>query len=64
VEAKVWLDIVVALYAQRSSISLLAGESGSGGSGGAQGATINSEEFLKFQAKQEQFVAQHVELDI
>jgi fatty acid synthase subunit alpha len=28
----------------------------------AQGATINSEEFFKFQAEQEQFAAQHVEL--
>jgi fatty acid synthase subunit beta len=64
VEAKAWLDIVVAPYAQRSRICLLAGRSGSGGSGGAQGATINSEEFLKFQAEQGQFAAQHVGLYI
>jgi fatty acid synthase subunit beta len=53
---------VVAAYAQRSGISFSAGGPGSGGSGGAQGATINSEGFLKFQAEQEQFAAQHVEL--
>jgi fatty acid synthase subunit alpha len=61
VDAKAWLDTVVTAYAQRSGISLSAGGSGGGGSGGAQGATINSEEFLKFQAEQE-FAAQHVEL--
>jgi fatty acid synthase subunit alpha, fungi type len=44
-------------YAQRSGISLLVG-----GGGGSQGATINSEEFVKFQAEQEQFTAQHIEL--
>ena len=61
VDAKVWLDTVVTVYAQRSGIALSAGGSGGSGSGGAQGATINSEEFLKFQAEQE-FAAQHVEL--
>ncbi len=52
---------VVTAYAQWSAISLSAGGSGGGGSGGGQGATINSEEFIKFQAEQE-FVAQHVKL--
>ncbi|KAJ7285205.1 fatty acid synthase [Mycena rebaudengoi] len=60
-EAKSWLDGIVAIYAQRSGISLSTGSSGSGG-GGAGGATINSEEFLKFQSDQEKFAAQHVEL--
>jgi len=61
-EGKAWLDTVVAIYAKRSGISLSSGGAGgaSGGSGG--GATINSEEFLKFRAEQEQFAAQHIEL--
>ena len=61
-EAKAWLDGVVAVYAQRSGITLSTPGSGAGGSGAAAGATINSEEFLKFQAEQEQFAAQHIEL--
>lgn len=61
VEAKAWLDTVVSAYAQRSGISLTAGGASSAG-GSSQGVTINSEEFLKFQAGQEQFVAQHIEL--
>ncbi|CAK5268309.1 unnamed protein product [Mycena citricolor] len=63
-EAKAWLDGVVAIYAQRSGISLSSGSTGgaagSGGNGG--GAVINSEEFLKFQAEQEQFAAQQIEV--
>ncbi|KAJ7158521.1 fatty acid synthase [Mycena filopes] len=63
VEAKSWLDGIVAVYAQRSGISLSSGNSGGGGGGGvAGGATINSEEFTKFQSDQEKFAAQHVEL--
>ena len=61
-EGKAWLDTVVAAYAQRSGISLLAAGAGGGSNGGGTGATINSEEFLKFQAEQEQFAAQHIEL--
>ena len=61
-EARAWLDTVVTMYAQRSGISLSAGGAAGGGAGGSQGATINSEEFLKFQADQEQFAAQHIEL--
>jgi fatty acid synthase subunit alpha len=61
-EGKAWLDSVVALYAQRSGISLSSGGAGGAGGGGGGGATINSEEFLKFRAEQEQFAAQHIEL--
>ena len=61
-EAKAWLDGVVAVYAQRSGISLSAGATGGAGGGGAGGAVINSEEFLKFQADQEKFAAQQIEV--
>jgi fatty acid synthase subunit alpha, fungi type len=62
-EAKTWLDGVVAVYAQRSSISLTSGAAGRGGGSGSAGAvTINSEEFVKFQKEQEQSAAQHIEL--
>ncbi|KAE9399788.1 fatty acid synthase [Gymnopus androsaceus JB14] len=58
-----WLDGVTAAYAQRSGISLAApGAAGGGGGGGGGGAVINSEEFTKFQAEQERFAAQHIEL--
>src|ERR1700690_638023 len=60
-DAKGWLDGVVGIYAQRVSISLSTGTTGGSGGGGA-GTTINSEEFLKFQAEQEQFAAQHIKL--
>ncbi|TFK33214.1 fatty acid synthase [Crucibulum laeve] len=61
-EAKSFFDSVAAVYAQRAGISLSApGASGAAGGGGG-GAVINSEEFLKFQADQEKFAAQHVEL--
>ena len=53
-KAKLWLDGVVSIYAQRTGISLSAGST-SGGGGPVGGATINSEEFLKFQAEQEHF---------
>lgn len=62
VEAKAWLDGVVALYAQRSGITLSSGSSGGSGGGGAGGAVMNSEEFLKFQAEQYQFASQQIEL--
>jgi fatty acid synthase subunit beta len=61
VEAKSWLDGVVSIYAQHSGISFSSGNA-SGGGGKVGGVTINGEEFLKFQADQEQFVAQHIEL--
>jgi fatty acid synthase subunit alpha len=60
-EAKAWLDSVVAVYAQRAGISLSSGGSAAAG-GGAGGAVINSEEFLKFQAEQSQFVGQQIDL--
>ena len=47
VETKAWLDGVVALYAQRSGISL-SSASHCGPRGGGGGAVMNSEEFLKY----------------
>ena len=61
-EAKAWLDSVVAAYAQRSGISLSSGAAGGVAGGSSGGAVINSEEFLKFQAEQEQFARQQIEL--
>ena len=61
-EGRSWLDGVVSVYAQRSGISLAAPGAGGTSGGGGGGATINSEEFLKFQADQQKFAAQHVEL--
>ncbi|OJT02257.1 Fatty acid synthase subunit alpha [Trametes pubescens] len=61
-EAKSWLDGVVAVYAQRSGISLSSGAAAGGAGGGGGGAVINSEEFLKFQTEQEQLAAQQIEL--
>ena len=61
-EAKAWLDGVVGIYAQRSGISLSSGAAAGGAAGGSSGAVINSEEFLKFQAEQEQFARQQIEV--
>ncbi len=61
-EAKAWLDSVVAVYAQRSGISLSSGGAAGGGGSGAGGPTINSEEFQKFQAEQEDFARQQIEV--
>ncbi|KAI0685962.1 fatty acid synthase [Cytidiella melzeri] len=61
-EAKSWLDGVVAAYAQRSGISLSSGSVGGGGGAAAGGAVINSEEFTKFQAEQEHFACQQIEV--
>ena len=61
-EAKAWLDSGVAIYGQRSGITLSAGGSSGGGGRVGSGVTFNSEEFLKFQAEQESFVSQDVEL--
>jgi fatty acid synthase subunit alpha len=60
-EAKTWLDTVVAAYAQRAGISLSSGATAAAGGGGG-GAVINSEEFLKFQVEQNQFVGQQIDL--
>jgi fatty acid synthase subunit alpha len=63
-EAKVWLDTIVAAYAQQTGISLSSGGAGGGGGGGGSGggAVINSEQFTKFQAKQDDFAAHQIEL--
>lgn len=61
-EAKAWLDSVTAAYAQRAGISLSSGSAGGASGGGGGGAVMNSEEFLKFQAEQQQFAAQHIDL--
>ncbi|KAF8577776.1 fatty acid synthase [Ramaria rubella] len=62
-EAKTWLDSVAAAYAQQSGISLSSGgAAGAGTGGGPGGAIINSEEFLKFQAEQERFAGQQIEV--
>lgn len=60
-EAKAWLDTVAAAYAKQAGISLSSG-GGGGSAGGGGGAVMNSEEFLKFKAEQEDFAARHVEL--
>jgi fatty acid synthase subunit alpha, fungi type/fatty acid synthase subunit beta, fungi type len=63
VEAKAWLDSVAAAYAQQNGISLSSGGGAGGVAGGSSGgAVINSEEFLKFQAEQERFAAQQIEV--
>lgn len=63
-EAKSFLDSVVHSYAQRSGITLsqTGVAAGSGGGTGVGGATINSEEFEKFQTRQDFFVSQQVEV--
>lgn len=60
-EAKAWLDTVAAAYAKQAGISL-SSSAASGSGGGSGGAVMNSEEFLKFKAEQEEFAARHVEL--
>jgi len=60
-EAKAWLDSVASAYAKHAGISL-SSSAASGSGGGAGGAVMNSEEFLKFKAEQEEFVARQVEL--
>lgn len=61
-EAKAWLDAIVPTYAQRAGISLSSQSSGGGGGGGGGGAVINSEEFLQFQADQQRFAQQQIEV--
>ena len=53
---------MAAAYAQRAGITLSSGSAGGAGGGASGGAVINSEEFIKFQAEQEQLAAQHIEL--
>ncbi|KAG8706031.1 3-oxoacyl-[acyl-carrier-protein] synthase [Ceratobasidium sp. 423] len=60
-EAKSWLDSVATEYARQAGVTLSSG--GGGGSATAGGGAItNSEEFLKSQAEQQLFAAQHFEL--
>jgi fatty acid synthase subunit alpha, fungi type len=42
IKAKVWLDSVIAVYAQRSGISLSAGSAAGGAGGAGSGTTMNS----------------------
>jgi fatty acid synthase subunit beta len=59
-EAKAWLDTVVTAYAQRSGISLSVG--GATGGEGVLKEQRSTARNSKFQADQEQFAAQHIEL--
>ena len=61
-EARAWLDYIVPIYAAKAGVSLSQGGTASGGGGCGGGAVINSEEFLQFQADQEKFVSQQIEL--
>ncbi|KDN33898.1 hypothetical protein RSAG8_13015, partial [Rhizoctonia solani AG-8 WAC10335] len=56
-EVKSWLDPVAA----EAGITLTSGGGGVGAAAGG-GTVMNSEEFLKFQAEQQLFAAQHIEL--
>ncbi|KAG8729951.1 3-oxoacyl-[acyl-carrier-protein] synthase, partial [Ceratobasidium sp. 423] len=60
-EAKSWLDSVATEYARQAGITLSSGGGGGSATAGGGGIT-NSEEFLKSQAEQQPFAAQHVEL--
>ncbi|GAA5878476.1 hypothetical protein JCM8547_005957 [Rhodosporidiobolus lusitaniae] len=61
-EAKSWLDGVASSYASQAGISL-GGGGGSGGGGAVGGGFVmNTEELDKMQAKQNDFVAQQVEV--
>ena len=57
-----WLSGVVALYAQRSGVTLLSASSGGSDGGGGGGGVTNSEEFLKSQAEQYEFTSQQIGL--
>ena len=60
-EAKAWLDNVVLIYSQRAGNQLSSGGA-AGSCGGSNGGVINSEECLKFQAEQNKFAAQQIDL--
>jgi fatty acid synthase subunit alpha len=60
VEGKAWLDTAAQVYAERVGISLSTGGGGGSAGGSSGGAVMNSEEFLKFQAEQHQFVHQQI----
>ena len=59
-EAKSWLDDIVSIYSQRAGITL--GGAAGGAEGSSGGTVINSEEFLKFQANQNNFASQQIEV--
>jgi malonyl CoA-acyl carrier protein transacylase len=61
-EAKAWLDSVVAAYAQQAGVTLSSGGGGGGGGAASGGAVINSEEFTKFQAEQNEFTSRQIDL--
>ncbi|KIY48752.1 hypothetical protein FISHEDRAFT_9325, partial [Fistulina hepatica ATCC 64428] len=61
-EAKAWLDNVVSIYAQRTGIGLAMASGAAGAASSGAVTTINSKEFIKFQAEQERFTQQHIEL--
>lgn len=62
-QAKARLDTVVAVYAQRSGVSLSFGAAGRGDAGASGGALINAtDEFIKFQVEQEQFARRQIKV--
>ena len=61
-EAKAFLDGLAQSYAQYSGISLQTAGAGGGGGGGGGGAVMNSEEFDKFVAKQNEQAQREIEL--
>ena len=61
-EAKAFLDGLAQSYAQYSGISLQTAGAGGGGGGGSGGAVMNSEEFDKFVAKQNEQAQREIEL--
>ena len=60
-EAKAWLDSVTLMYAKENGVSLQQGVASANGAS-TSGPVMNSEEFDKYRAAQDSFVAQHVEL--
>jgi fatty acid synthase subunit beta len=61
-EAKAFLDGLAQSYAQYSGISLQTAGAGGGGGGGGGGAVMNSEEFDKFVAKQNEQAQREIEM--
>jgi fatty acid synthase subunit alpha len=61
-EAKSWLDNVVSIYSRRAGIQLSSGGAAGSGGPGSSGGVINSEEFLQFQADQNKFASQQIEV--
>src|SRR6266571_1577326 len=61
-EAELWLDNVVSIYSRRAGIQLLSAGAAGGSGDGSSGGVINSKEFLQFQADQNKFAAQQIEV--